>query len=178
MNLCYIKYRDISAYIMREGGNAMGMTIGGSYGYSAYRNNINPVSGGENISPVRLKAMKRSGQVECETCASRKYKDGSDEADVSFKSAAHIDPSAAAGTVMAHEQEHVSNANQKAADKGGEVVSASVTLKTSTCPECGRAYVSGGVTNTAIRYPKNAYGQNQKSADYSSVAGQNINYAV
>ena len=79
---------------------------------------------------------------------------------------------------MAHEQEHVSNANQKAADKGGEVVSASVTLKTSTCPECGRAYVSGGVTNTAIRYPKNEYGQNQKSADYSSAAGQNINYAV
>lgn len=61
----------------------------------------------QDISPARLKAMKRSGQVECETCANRQYKDGSDEANVSFKSAAHIDPSSAASKVMAHEQEHV-----------------------------------------------------------------------
>ena len=50
----------------------------------------------QDISSARLKAMKRSGQVECETCANREYKDGSDEVNVSFKSAAHIDPSAAA----------------------------------------------------------------------------------
>ena len=73
--------------------------------------------------------MKRSGQVECETCANREYKDGSDEVNVSFKSAAHIDPSAAATKVMAHEQEHVSNANRKAASKDGEVLNATVTLK-------------------------------------------------
>ena len=59
----------------------------------------------QDISSARLKAMKRSGQVECETCANREYKDGSDEVNVSFKSAAHIDPSAAATKVMAHEQE-------------------------------------------------------------------------
>lgn len=41
----------------------------------------------QDISPARLKAMKRSGQVECETCANREYKDGSDEANVSFRSA-------------------------------------------------------------------------------------------
>ena len=78
----------------------------------------------QDISPARLKAMKRSGQVECETCANREYKDGSDETNVSFKSAAHIDPSAAAAKVMAHEQEHVSNANRKAASKDGEVLNA------------------------------------------------------
>lgn len=83
----------------------------------------------QDISSARLKAMKRSGQVECETCANREYKDGSDEVNVSFKSAAHIDPSAAATKVMAHEQEHVSNANRKAASKDGEVLNATVTLK-------------------------------------------------
>ena len=87
----------------------------------------------QDISSARLKAMKRSGQVECETCANREYKDGSDEVNVSFKSAAHIDPSAAATKVMAHEQEHVSNANRKAASKDGEVLNATVTLKTAVC---------------------------------------------
>ena len=95
----------------------------------------------QDISSARLKAMKRSGQVECETCANREYKDGSDEVNVSFKSAAHIDPSAAATKVMAHEQEHVSNANRKAASKDGEVLNATVTLKMAVCPECGRSYV-------------------------------------
>ena len=104
----------------------------------------------QDISSARLKAMKRSGQVECETCANREYKDGSDEVNVSFKSAAHIDPSAAATKVMAHEQEHVSNANRKAASKDGEVLNATVTLKMAVCPECGRSYVSGGVTNRKI----------------------------
>ena len=121
----------------------------------------------QDISSARLKAMKRSGQVECETCANREYKDGSDEVNVSFKSAAHIDPSAAATKVMAHEQEHVSNANRNA----------TVTLKTAVCPECGRLYVSGGVTNTAIKYPATSYGQNQKSADYPEFAGKNVDYA-
>ena len=116
----------------------------------------------QDISSARLKAMKRSGQVECETCA---------------KSAAHIDPSAAATKVMAHEQEHVSNANRKAASKDGEVLNATVTLKTAVCPECGRSYVSGGVTNTAIKYPATSYGQNQKSADYPEFAGKNVDYA-
>jgi uncharacterized DUF497 family protein len=96
---------------------------------------------------------------------------------ISFKSAAHIDPSAAATKVMAHEQEHVSNANRKAASKDGEVLNATVTLKTAVCPECGRSYVSGGVTNTAIKYPATSYGQNQKSADYPEFAGKNVDYA-
>lgn len=52
-------------------------------------------------------------KTECETCKNRKYKDGSDEM-VSFKSAAHISPESAMTKVKAHEQEHVSNAYQKA----------------------------------------------------------------
>ncbi len=90
----------------------------------------------QDISPARLKAMKRSGQVECETCA-----------------------------------------NRKAASKDGEVLNATVTLKTAVCPECGRSYVSGGVTNTAIKYPVTSYGQNQKSADYPELSGKNVDYA-
>ena len=43
-----------------------------------------------------------SSSEECQTCKNRKYQDGSDEM-VSFKSAAHISPQAAAGRVRAHE---------------------------------------------------------------------------
>lgn len=57
-----------------------------------------------------------SSSEECQTCKNRKYQDGSDEM-VSFKSAAHISPQAAAGRVRAHEGEHVSNAYDKAAQK-------------------------------------------------------------
>ena len=38
-----------------------------------------------DLSEAQIKAMKRSGQMECETCKNRKYKDGSDEANVSYK---------------------------------------------------------------------------------------------
>ena len=61
-----------------------------------------------------------SSSEECQTCKNRKYQDGSDEM-VSFKSAAHISPQAAAGRVRAHEGEHVSNAYDKAAQKNGTV---------------------------------------------------------
>lgn len=129
-------------------------------------------------SESELKSLKQTGAVECSTCASRKYQDGSDE-NVSYKSASHIDPSFSGSKVMAHEQEHVSNAYSKAAKGGGQVISASVTLKTAICPECGRSYVSGGVTNTAIKYNENnPYGGNQKSADYSAIVGMNLDTAV
>ena len=116
--------------------------------------------------------------MECETCKNRKYKDGSDEANVSYQGATHIDPSGAASKVMAHEQEHVLNAYRKASSKDGEVINATVTVKTAVCPECGRSYVSGGVTNTAIKYPATQYGQNQKKADYADIAGNNVDYVA
>ncbi len=99
------------------------------------------------------KAGYESSPSECKTCASRKYQDGSDEA-VSFKAASHISPEAAASAVRGHEQEHVSNAYAKASMGDGEVVSASVSIHTSICPECGRTYVSGGTTSSVIKYSK------------------------
>ncbi len=74
--------------------------------------------------------------------------------------------------MQAHEGEHVSNAYTKAAQNNGTVVNASVSIHTSVCPECGRTYVSGGTTNTTIRYNEsNPYGQNQKSLDAASLIG-------
>ena len=122
---------------------------------------------------------RKSSPQECQTCKERKYQDGSDEA-VSFKSASHIAPEAAASAVRAHEGEHVSNAYSKASKRNGEVVSATVSIHTAICPECGRTYVSGGTTNTSIRYPNesNPYQQNRKAQDAILLAGANLNYAV
>ena len=73
----------------------------------------NKVIKNPNESNVKS-AGRKSSPAECETCASRKYQDGSDE-NVSFKSPQHISPQAAASRVRAHEQEHVNNAYTKAA---------------------------------------------------------------
>lgn len=120
----------------------------------------------------------KSSPAECQTCKERKYIDGSDE-NVSFKSAAHISPEAAGSAVRAHEGEHVSNAYTKAAQNNGTVINASVSIHTSVCPECGRTYVSGGTTNTTIRYNEsNPYGKNQKSADAANLIGGKLDYRV
>lgn len=116
---------------------------------------------------------------ECQTCKNRKYKDGSDEM-VSFKSPQHVSPESAASAVRAHEQEHVSNAYKKAATENGKVISASVSIHTAVCPECGRTYVSGGTTHTQIKYfnEDNPYQQDLKSADKAKYTGMNLDYAV
>lgn len=116
---------------------------------------------------------------ECQTCKNRKYKDGSDEM-VSFKSPTHISPESAAAAVRAHEQEHVSNAYTKAANGNGKVISASVSIHTAICPECGRTYISGGTTHTQIKYynEDNPYQQSLKSADRAKYSGMNLDYAV
>ena len=121
---------------------------------------------------------RKSSPAECETCANRKYKDGSDEM-VSFKSAAHISPEASAGRVRAHEQEHVSNAYKEAEKKNGKVIAANVSLQTAVCPECGRSYVSGGTTRTKIQYTdeSNPYQQDKKRMDGMSLRGMNIDAA-
>lgn len=125
------------------------------------------------------KPGRKSSPEECQTCKERKYQDGSNE-NVSFKSASHISPEAAASAVRGHEGEHVSNAYSKAAQKNGTVVSASVTIHTAICPECGRTYVSGGTTNTMIRYPNesNPYQQERKTQDAIRFTGNNIDYVA
>ena len=121
---------------------------------------------------------KKSSPAECETCKNRKYQDGSDEM-VSFKSAAHISPEAAASRVRSHEQEHVSNAYKKASQNNGKVLSTNVSIKTAICPECGRSYVSGGETRTQIKYynEDNPYQQDKKATDGLKYIGMNINAA-
>lgn len=120
-----------------------------------------------------------SSPEECKTCKNRKYQDGSNE-NVSFKSASHISPSASAARVKAHEAEHVSNAYSKAAEKGGKVISAGVTIRTAVCPECGRTYTAGGETRTVIKYPNesNPYQKNRKSLDAAIYPGANVDYVA
>ena len=101
---------------------------------------------------------------ECKTCAERKYQDGSDDPGVSFKTAAHIAPEQAAAKVRSHEYEHVSREQAKARREDRKVVSQSVTIHTSICPECGRSYVSGGVTNTVTKGANKAI-EESKTAD-------------
>lgn len=170
------------------------MTIGGLGGYSPYQysqagffNSGKPAQSADGTEKAGKpadedsvkKAGRRSSPEECQTCKERKYQDGSDE-NVSFKSAAHISPESAGARVRAHEQEHVSNAYSKAAEKDGKVVRASVSIRTAVCPECGRTYVSGGTTNTMIKYPneKNPYQKNRKIQDSIGLKGRNIDYVA
>ena len=160
------------------------MAIGGygpAGGFGAYRSaQAGSTAAQGNASPDdQVKAGRRSSPSECKTCKERKYQDGSDE-DVSFKSAAHIDPDAAASRVRSHEQEHVSNAYKKAAQNNGKVVSCNVSLHTSVCPECGRTYVSGGTTATQIKYynEENPYQKEMKSSDaVNKYRGMNVDIA-
>lgn len=161
------------------------MGIGGispMSGYSAFSGisgiyptyNASAVSGVASVSPVSrgsdgtalgtvqgakdvdaTNASKRVQKGECQTCKNRKYVDGSNENNVSFKTPGHIDPGSSASVVMGHEKEHVANAVAEGMKPGKELVSATVTLHTSVCPECGRVYVSGGVTHTQMRTDSN-----------------------
>lgn len=155
--------------------------IGGynyNYGYSN-TNNIGAVSN-DSAAEDPTKVNKPKSPQECETCKNRKYVDGSDEVDVSFKSAAHVSPEAAGAAVRAHEGQHVSNAYEKASKDNGKVITASVSIHTAVCPECGRTYVSGGTTNTQIKYynESNPYQQDLKSADASKYRGANVDLSA
>lgn len=135
---------------------------------------------GDHAESVDSKVDKDGKKKECQTCKNRKYIDGSDEANVSFKSAAHVSPEAAASAVRAHEGQHVSNAYSKASENDGKVISASVRIHTAICPECGRSYVSGGVTNTQIKYynESNPYQKDLKAADGIKARGERVDMGV
>lgn len=126
----------------------------------------------------RKTAGRKSSPAECETCNSRKYRDGSDE-NVSFKTAQHISPESSASRVRAHEQEHVNNAYTTAAKNNGRVLYANVAIQTSICPECGRSYVSGGTTSTQIKYynEENPYQKQLKQTDAAKHKGRMIDIA-
>ena len=101
-------------------------------------------SGGSDVRQIT--AAENAG--ECRTCAGRTYQDVSSDPSVSYQMPAHISPGQAAASVAAHESEHVSNEQAKAEQEGRKIVSQTVTLETSICPECKRVYVSGGTTRT------------------------------
>jgi hypothetical protein len=104
---------------------------------------------------------------ECQTCKNRKYVDGSNDPSVSYQSPTHIGPGESASKVMAHEREHVTNEQSKAQREDRKVVSQTVTLSTAICPECGRVYVSGGVTRTVTAADKNKF-ESQPEKDNSN----------
>lgn len=99
------------------------------------------------------KALKQLGVIECETCSNRRYIDGSNDPGVSFKTPTHISPEQSMGAVIGHEMEHVQNEQAKAKSNNAEVVSQSVSIHRSVCPECGTSYVSGGLTKTVVKKP-------------------------
>lgn len=167
------------------------MNVGAIGGYTPI-SYVNPyasgISGPEKVSPGEntkganselavgdKKVEKTDPGYQCQTCANRKYQDGSDE-NVSFKSATNIAPEAAASAVRGHEQEHVANAYDKAAQNNGKVISATVQIHTSICPECGKTYVSGGTTRTQIKYSneENPYQKNLKNMQGGFLRGVNL----
>ena len=153
---------------------------------SSFSGVSNPsVSNTPSVSPFsadKANEQSRTGKAEkkgeCQTCKERKYVDGSDEGNVSFKAPGHIAPEASAGVVMSHEKEHVANAKREGNKPGNELISATVSLKTAICPECGRSYVAGGTTRTLIKYGDSEYDKNKKAADLDAVLGANVDLAV
>ncbi|MCR4956386.1 MAG: hypothetical protein K6A30_06855 [Lachnospiraceae bacterium] len=147
------------------------MSIGNvsqGYGYPGYEFSDTTVNGKEE---------------ECQTCKNRKYQDGSNENDVSFKSPGHISPEASYGTVMAHEHMHVANAIAKGSEPGKELVSANVSIKMERCPECGKVYAAGGLTTTVIKtsgekYNDTPYDNARKLVDGELGAGATIDATI
>lgn len=166
-------------------GNYSNYNFSGNYGYgdsTGATTSAQSDKKGVVINPGKSdveKPGRKSSPAECETCKNRKYQDGSDEM-ISFKSAAHISPQASASRVRAHEQEHVTNAYNKAAQNNGKVLSATVSLRTAVCPECGTVYTAGGTTTTKISYSdeSNPYQQNKKSADAAALIGRNLDLSA
>lgn len=140
--------------------------------------NVNPVNPVEKTESTDIVEKSRK-KGECQTCKNRKYVDGSNEGNVSFKTPGHISPEASGAVVMAHEQEHVANAVNEGNKANKELISATVSLQMAVCPECGRAYVAGGTTRTTMAtYSDNPYDQARKSIEGSLLAGQNIDYVA
>ena len=118
-------------------------------------NNINYTAGGKidekNLSDAQVKQLKKSGKIECSTCKSRRYKDGSDDSGVSYQTPTHISKNQSANKVMAHEMEHYRRETAAAKRNGEKILSIGVSTKKAVCPECGSTYTAGGVTRVSKR---------------------------
>ncbi|MCL2060278.1 MAG: hypothetical protein FWH01_14705 [Oscillospiraceae bacterium] len=132
--------------------SAVASTMPAPTGSSGFFNSVYTVSISDEGRAMYEASVRKSqavqAQTECETCNNRKYVDQSSDATVSFQAPTRISPQAAPALVAAHEQEHVSNEQANAAKDGRRILSQSVSMQTSICPECGRSYISGGETRT------------------------------
>ena len=118
----------------------------------------------ESQEPIGAEAAQKAlEEGECQTCEQRKYQDGSDDMGVSYQTPTRIDPDQAPSAVRGHEMEHVVREQAKARREDRRVVSQSVTMHTAICPECGKAYVSGGTTRTVTKGNSQPEPQNQNS---------------
>lgn len=142
-------------------------------------NYIIPISNVPQVTPVNadntVDSSRKVSPVECQTCKNRKYVDGSNEPDVSFKTPGKIDPDQSYAKVSSHEREHVANAIAKGSKPNAKLIQASVHLQMGVCPECGRTYVAGGVTDVKIKYTEgNPYEKNRKSFESQGLRGANV----
>ncbi len=112
-----------------------------------------PHSGGTTLTAgpqAGVTPVAQSAEIkECETCRNRRYQDRSDDPTVSFQIPTSVSREGAYEAVVSHENEHVQHEQARAQATGRKVVYQHVTVHMSICPECGRAYVSGGETVTA-----------------------------
>lgn len=100
---------------------------------------------------AEIREKIRNGEIECPACKNRKYVDGSDDPGVSFKTPTSVSPGQSKMAVLSHEKEHVTRNRAEAEAEGREVTHSSVSLQYATCPECGKQYVSGGLTRTTTQ---------------------------
>lgn len=141
-----------------------------------------PIANVSYVTPINtdntVASSSRVNPVECEACKNRRYQDGSDEM-VSFKTPGKISPEESYAKVMSHEQEHVANAVAEGNEPNKKLLSATVSLKTALCPECGRAYVAGGTTRTMMKtYGSDPYSQNQKAFEKEAATGNNVDFVA
>jgi len=106
-------------------------------------------------TPPQMNANLKTEELQelgaCSACENRYYQDNSSDGGVSMQQPTKIHPNEAASAVMGHEREHQAREARSATESGKDVVSNTVRLFTSVCPECGRVYVSGGETRTTVR---------------------------
>lgn len=114
--------------------------------------------------------QKAAEEGECQTCKERKYQDGSNDPGVSFKTPSRIAPEMAGAAVRGHEMEHVVREQAKAQREGRRVISQSVSIHTAICPECGKAYISGGTTRTTTAAQPEQTKPERKGESFSAVA--------
>ncbi len=138
---------------------------------------ITPLSNDGHTSQVL--SSSKINPSECETCKNREYVDVSHDANVSFKTPGKISAKASYGKVLSHEMEHVAHAKSEDAKEGTTLLSSSVTLQYSICPECGSSYVAGGNTRTQIAYDEsNPYERERKAYEGSFLIGSTIDYVA